>query len=124
MQTEVLDEHGTDCGTKKTISVNITAKNRNDFEYRYIVENGKLVELKPDIIDRYIGRTVNLRTPMYCLNDHICNKCAGEMNYKLGNLNIGLGCSKVATTLLRLGMKKFHISNLKSSQINVDDMLI
>lgn len=124
MQTEVLDEKDTDCGTNKTISITIQPKDVADFEYRYIVENGKLVCLTPDVIQKYIGKPVKLRTPMYCMNEKTCNKCAGEMNYILGSTNIGLGCSKVATTLLRLGMKKFHTSNMKSKQIDVDDMLI
>jgi hypothetical protein len=124
MQTEVLDEHGSDCGTKKTIDVKLTNRNRNDFEYRYIVEGDKLVELTPQVMDKYIGKTIHMRSPMYCLGDKTCNICAGEMNYKLGNKNVGLGCSKVANTLLNLGMKKFHTSNLKSSQINPDEMLI
>ena len=123
MQGEVLDEQGTDCGSKKTIDVFITDKNKSDFEYRFIIENGKLKELTPEVIDSYVGKTVKMRTPMYCLGDHICNICAGNFNYKLGNINIGLGCSKVATTLLRLGMKKFHTSNLKSKQIDVDKMV-
>lgn len=124
MQSEMLDEHGSDCGSTKTIEVDLTAKNSKDFEYRYVVEGGKLVCLTPENMPRYIGKTVHMRTPMYCLGEKTCNICAGEMNYKLGILNIGLGCSKVATTLLRMGMKKFHISNLKSTQIDVNDMLI
>jgi hypothetical protein len=119
-----LDEHGTECGSKKTISAIITAKNKKDYVYRYIIENGKLILLSPDVIDKYIGKEVHLRTPMYCLGDKTCNKCAGEFNYILNNINIGLGCSKIATTLLRLGMKKFHTANIGSKQINVDDMLI
>ena len=124
MQTEMLDVHGSDCETKRTIEVTLTNRNSKDFEYRYIVEGSKLVCLTPENMPRYIGKTVHMRSPMYCLGDKTCNMCAGEMNYKLGILNIGLGCSKVATTLLRLGMKKFHISNLKSTQIDVNDMLI
>lgn len=124
MQTEMLDAHGSDCGTKKTIEVTLTNRNTKDFEYRYIVEGSKLVCLTPENMPKYVGKTVHMRSPMYCLGDKTCNMCAGEMNYKLGILNIGLGCSKVATTLLRLGMKKFHISNLKSTQIDVNDMLI
>lgn len=124
MQTEMLDVHGSDCGTKRTIEVTLSNRNSKDFEYRYIVEGSKLVCLTPENMPRYIGKTVHMRSPMYCLGDKTCNMCAGEMNYKLGILNIGLGCSKVATTLLRLGMKKFHISNLKSTQIDVNDMLI
>lgn len=124
MQSEVLDEHGTDCGTKKTIEVKLTQKNAKDFEYRYIVVGSNLVCLTPENMPKYIGKTVHMRSPMYCLGEKTCNICAGEMNYKLGILRIGLGCSKVATTLSRLNMKKFHISNLSSKQINVDDMLI
>ena len=124
MQTEVLDEHGSDCKTPKTIEVKLTNKIARDFEFRYIVENGKYVCLTPEVIPNYIGKVVHLRTPMYCKGDKICNICAGEMNYKLGILNIGLGCSKPATALLKMGMKKFHVSNIQSSQIDVDNMLI
>jgi hypothetical protein len=88
------------------------------------MEGGKPKLLTPDVIDRYVGKHVNLRSPMYCTTDKICNICAGEMNYMTDRQNIGLGCSKIATTLLRLGMKKFHTSNISSKQIDVDDMLI
>ena len=46
------------------------------------------------------------------------------MNYKLNARNAGLGCSKIGTVLLQMGMKKFHISNLKSKKIDVESMLI
>ena len=124
MQTEVIGEHGTDCHTKKTIDVKITKKYISEFSYRYIIENGKYVCLTPDIMGRYMNTIVHLRTPMYCTNDEICNICAGEMNYRLGTLKIGLQTSKVANTLLKLGMKKFHISSLKSVIIDPDDMLV
>ena len=124
MQSEVLDEHGSDCHSPKTIEVVITDKTARDFEFRYIVDGNKYVCLTPEVMPKYIGKKVKLRTPMYCKGDKICNICAGEMNYKLGILNIGLGCSKPATTLLKMGMKKFHVSNIKSSQIDVEDMLM
>ena len=124
MQSEVLDKHGSDCGTHKTIEMILTEKDSSDFKYRYIVDNDELVCLTNENMPKYIGKKIHLRSPLYCKGDKICNKCAGEMNYKLNNINIGLGCSKIATALLRLGMKKFHISNLKSKQIDVNDMLI
>lgn len=124
MQSERLDEIGSDCGTTKTIPVVLTEKNKRDFIYRYIVDGGKLVELTPDEMPKRIGTTIQLRSPMYCKNDKICNICAGNMDYKLGNINVGLGCSKVATVLLKCGMKKFHIASIASNQIDVDDLLL
>ena len=88
------------------------------------MDRGKVVMLTDENIKSYVGKEIHLRTPMYCLGDKICNKCAGEMNYKFNNLNIGLGCSRPATTLLRMGMKKFHSFDVKSKQIDVNDMLI
>ena len=125
MQTERLDEPGTDCHTTRTVDLKLTASNIKDFKYRYIVENGKLIELTQEELTKRIGTTVKLRSPLFCLDPvGSCNVCAGNMNYKLNNLNIGLGCSRVAETLKKLGMKKFHVSNLKSKQIDPDDMLI
>ena len=124
MQSEVLDEHGTDCHTTKTLDVLLTDKNKGDYEYRYIVDGSKLVCLTPDVMSKYVGKTVKLRTPMYCKNDKICNICGGEADYKLNNINIGLGCSNISTKLLRMGMKKFHTSNMKSTPIDPDDMLL
>ena len=124
MQSESLDKHGTDCGTKHTLEVEITAKNKNMYIYRYIVDNGKLVCLTPDVLNKYVGKTVKLRSPMFCKGDKICNICAGEADYKLGNINIGLGCSNISTKLLRMGMKKFHTSNISSKPIDLDDILI
>lgn len=123
-QTEMLDEKDSDCGSKRTIPYKITNKNKKEFVYRYIKENGKLVLMTPDNIDNYVGKVVQLRSPMYEIGAKLCNKCAGDLYYMLGKTNIGLMCSRPAETLKRLGMKKFHDSTLHSTVIDVDDMLI
>ena len=124
MQSEVLDDPGSDCGTHKTLDILITAKNTNDYMYRYIVENEKLVCLTPDVIKKYIGKTVKMRSPMFCLSTHICSKCAGEQFYKLGKKFIGLTTTKVATTLTNLNMKKFHSNLIEANPIDINDMLL
>lgn len=121
-QSEVLGDYGSDCGTKKTINILLTNYNKKDFTYRYIVENSKLVCLTPDIIDKYVNKTVQMRTPMYCTNDCLCNKCAGDSYYKLGKKDIGITTSRVATTLTNLNMKKFHQNLIISKQIDPDKM--
>lgn len=124
LQTEMLDKKGSDCKTKRTIKFKITNNNSKDFEYRYIQEGNKYICLTPDVISRYIDKDVNLRTPMTCCGNNICNICAGDLFYKLDIDNVGLTASRVANTLTNLGMKKFHDSTIHSTKINIDDILI
>lgn len=128
MQSEVLADKGTDCGSKGYITITIPEKKYTDFIHRYIIEGDKLVCLTPEVITKYIGKTVKLRSPMYCIgigkDKHICNKCAGDFYYNLNKKNIGLLCSRPAETTKRLGMKKFHENLVRTIQINPDDMLI
>ena len=124
MQTEVLGEEGSDCGTTKTLMVTIP-KNTDDYLYRYIYEGDKLICLTPDVITKYVGKTVKMRSPMYCIaKDCICSKCAGEDFYKLGKKSIGLVSTRVATTCTRLNMKKFHENLIKSREIDLNDIFL
>ena len=127
-QTEIADEdRNSDCGTKRGIRFLMTEKNYKKYLYRYIVVNGKLVLLKDDNIKNYVGKMVELRSPMTCLMTKkgcLCAHCVGDFPYMFGNLNIGLSASKVGTTLTNLGMKKFHNNVVKYNQIDPDNMLI
>lgn len=125
MQTEVLGDNGSDCGTIKGLTVTIPKNKTDDYLYRYIIENDKLVCLTPDIIGKYIGKTVKMRSPMYCIaKDCICSKCAGEDFYKLGKKAIGLTATKVATTCSRMNMKKFHENLVKTRDIDINDIFL
>ena len=124
MQQEVLDDFGSDCGSKGYLEVTIREKDRQKIMYRYTIEGSKLGQITPENFSSYVGKTVKLRSVQFCLGDKMCNKCAGDMSYKLDNREIGLGTSKISNTLLRMGMKKFHTSNLSSKKIDVSDMII
>lgn len=123
LQTESLGPKGSDCHTHGTIDIVIPKETKN-FEYRYIMENGKPKCLTPEIIKNYVGKKVKLRTPMKCIDDEICNVCAGDFYYILGKEHIGLLAAKVATTCTDLNMKKFHENLIKLYDIDLDDMLI
>lgn len=103
-------------------------KKTADFEYRYILEGKKLVCLTPDIIKKYVGKVVKLRSPMYCIGvgreKNLCNRCAGDFFYLLGKKNIGLQCSRPAEATKRLNMKKFHSNLILSHEIDVETMLM
>lgn len=123
-QGVVLDDFGSDCKTTNTLEIIITNKTKNDLMYRYIVEGSKLILLTNDNIDKYLNKKVKLRSPVYCIGDKLCNKCAGDLYYKLGIKNVGLSTTRVASTLLNMSMKKFHNSTANVSKINLNDIVI
>jgi len=118
-----LDKHGTDCHTKKYRTVTITKKNASKLKNRYIIEGKSLIELTEKNMEKYMGKTVKMRSPLYCLGgETICNKCAGEGFYNLGIQNVGLTTSSIGSNLLNRYMKAFHDATTKLVSINVDDM--
>lgn len=112
-----------DCKTTRTRKVEITDKNFKFYRYRYILEKGELVCLTPSNKDKYLGKTVNMRTPLYCTAENPCNKCLGEMSYKLKIRNIGLNVSRITTKLMNLSMKSFHNLSVKPNQYNLLDYI-
>lgn len=120
MQTEIIDDDGTDCGTDKTLEVTLTESNKSDFINRNIKVNGKPYLLDENNIKNYIGKKIHVYSPMFCTGDRLCSKCTGRYNNKF----IGLDASKVATTLTNLNMKKFHNNVIKTNQLNPDEILL
>lgn len=122
-QTMVLDKKGSDCGTEKYKELFLSKNNYKLFIYRYIIVGKKLILLDNEQIQKYIGQIVKLRSPLYCISDKICNKCAGELFYKLGIENIGLTTTKVSSTLMNKSLKKFHDVSLKLHEVDLNDII-
>lgn len=123
-QTTVLDEQGSDCGSKKYRLFNLTEKNYEKVKYRWINDNGKLVCLTPDIAPKYYGKTVQMRSPLYCTQHNICSKCAGDLAYRMKLKNIGLTVPDIASTYLNRLMKAFHSAVVDIYEIKIDDMML
>jgi hypothetical protein len=122
-QTIVLDAEGTDCGTKKTVKFLITSKNKSKFLYRFIIERNKFVLLDRENINEYVGKVVEMRSPLYCVNEKICNKCAGQLYSQMGIENVGLLANRIGTKILNLALKSFHDTTFKFTRINVSDFI-
>ena len=124
LQTETLGPVGSDCGTKKTLDITITKKNAEDFLYRYIVVGNDLVELTTENIDSYIGKTVKMRSPMLCIGKTLCNRCMGNLFYKLGITNVGLSSATVSATILKAKLAAKHDGTVTPIVLNPDDLLV
>jgi hypothetical protein len=123
-QSLTLDEKGSDCGTKKTVPILIEKDNIEKFMYQYIIENGKKVLLDSETIKKYIGKVVQMRLPLYCISDKLCNICAGDLFYRLEIKNVGLLFNTVGTAILNLSMKKFHDTSVKVGAIDLNKSIV
>ena len=123
MQTVMLDDRETDCGTNQYLKITIPAGMKTMFIYRNILVNGKLVMLDDTNIDKYVGKEVLMRSPMFCTSDKICHKCAGDLFHKLGMTNAGLLGSTMSGSLMNLSMKKFHDTTIRFAKIKAEDYI-
>lgn len=124
-QSIVLDDHGSDCGTKECIEINFANENIENFYDQYIkTKDGKLVLLTPDNSDQFDGTICQVRSPMFCLGDKICNKCAGERFYKMDILNAGLTTTQISGKILNAGLKSRHNMKTRLDKVDIDDLIV
>lgn len=120
-----LQKRGSDCGASDTIDVAITTSNAEDYTWRYIREGSKLVMLSPDNIDNYIGKTVKMRTGIYCKakDPEYCSCCIGDRPYRIGVRNIGFTFMTISGSTLNASLKRKHDVSVKLYTISPEEVL-
>ena len=98
----------------------VTEKNIELIMYCYVIgSDGKLTEITYENKDKFIGKTVDLRFSSMCeAKNGICNKCAGNLFYRLGIRNVGAATPQIASRLKVLSMKLFHDDQLNFAEMN------
>lgn len=95
-----------DCGTKKYFELYTNdEKVAKSFIGRY-TSNGQLIES----VDEILGKSVKIRTPLYCTSPEICHKCLGEdVVTKVKANNIGILAAQILGERgSQLTMQTFH----------------
>lgn len=111
-----------DCGTNDTIEVLLTENNIEGWMYSYIKEGSSLVELTSKNRDKYIGKKVKFRFASLCEyknSECFCNKCVGNLYYRLNITNIGTAMPVIPSTLKNNSMKSFHNSQVTTHKIDL-----
>ena len=89
--------------------------------YSYILEKGNLVELTTENQDKYLGKNVKMRFSSMCKSKTgICNKCAGNLFYRLDIYNIGSATPQIPSKVKVLLMKKFHDSVINFTEMDIE----
>jgi hypothetical protein len=116
-----MDEEGSDCKTKETVPLIIDKNTIKDYFLRYCYFGGKEILLTEDNINTLMGKTVRLRTPLFCTSQKLCSKCMGELYYRMGIRNVGFLAAKLGSSILNQSLKSFHDATIKSNVINIDE---
>lgn len=124
LQTEIMDEVGSDCGSKATIPIVITQSNMSKYLERYVLESNKLVKLTNDNIKNYMNKTVHMRSPMGCVSDKKCNICMGDDIIKYDIKSVGLWVTSLSGTLTNANMKARHDSTIKLHRFSPDNIIL
>ena len=113
-----------DCGTKLTVPVTLTDANVSNWYYSFMVKNGRLIELLPDIAKDYIGQTVQMRFSSLCIakDGYICEHCAGSLFRRIGMENIGMASSICMSSLKNANMKSFHTKAIHLTTIDPEQV--
>jgi hypothetical protein len=121
--TLIVDEPGSDCGTKEYGEVYIDPNDYVAYMYNYVIKpDGSLEELTTDNIDKYLGKTVKMRLAIYCKSKTgFCHHCAGYFFYRRGSNKAGLALSQIPGKLKLTAMKSFHSANVTTSEIDVHE---
>ena len=123
MQSVVLDEDGSDCGSGTYITKTITENNKKDNIYRWIMEDMGLVQLTSSNISQYISKPVNMRSPMACIGEKICSKCAGGLYYIMDIKNVGLMTTAFSGSLMYKAMRTFHDTTINVGEVEINKFI-
>ena len=119
-----LDKPGTDCGTKRCITVTLTNKNIKGFMYSWIQSGNSLIELTSDNKDKYLGKTVKIRFPIFCKhrskNGTFCSKCSGNLLYRLNRTNTGVITPMIPSILKNTSMSAFHDGSVSLDKMDIN----
>ena len=120
LQHIILDDPGSDCGTTRHIEMDVNDENIGMIMYCYAInDDGSLEEITSKNRDKFIGKRVKLRFSSMCESKTgICNKCAGNLFYRLGIRNIGASTPQIPSKLKVLSMKLFHDDQLNFTEMD------
>lgn len=90
--------------------------------YSYIVEGSKLIELTSENRNKYLNKEVKFRFSALCeaKDGYFCNKCVGNLFYRLGISNVGNVTPQIPSKIKNLLMKKFHDSVINFSEMDIE----
>lgn len=113
LQRVEADPRIRDCGTKRFFTIKVT----NDIAKRLLGRNviNKDGNIVPFNQKTHLGKVIHLRSPLYCLTNHICRTCYGELLLRNKTRYVGILAGQICgERLTQTIMRTFHIGGAVS----------
>jgi len=112
-----------DCGSKVGVDINITEDNYEAYINRYMLDkNNKPILLTEELLKSLIGKTITIRSPLFChLENDFCTTCTGD-NIKDYENGVSLLVSGVGGKILSIALSVFHGKELKVGDIDLSNI--
>lgn len=114
-----------DCGATIGLPTKITKENKKNYLNNYIFVNGKEILTDESNIDSLVGKTVDVRSPIYCRTKGIdyCKHCSGKEISETPNA-IGSYIADIGQTFMLASMKAMHGQKLSINPWKYEDSLL
>lgn len=114
-----------DCGTTDCLTVHVDSNKKSEMLiYRYYLnDNNELVEITKENNRELIGKTIQIRSPIFCKSYNICHKCYGNLWKFLNTRFIGIiAAQSLGERSTQLTLRTFHTSGVATIKGGNNDM--
>ncbi len=104
-----------DCGTKDTLEVYVNSpkKARLLVGKYFISKQGKIGKITKENHEEFIGKTIFVRSPIFCESEQVCHICYGDYYKNLHSKFIGIiAAQSLGETNTQLILRTFHTSGV------------
>ncbi len=110
----ILDPDCEDCGTKDYLDVYVEDEKKAKMLIDKWIKNGDNEErITRSNFMKFIEKTIQIRSPIYCKNSGICLKCYGDLYKVLDSKFIGfIAAQSLGETNTQLVLRTFHTSGV------------
>ena len=118
-----IDKDLDDCGTSDFLEIYVDTKHKaNMLLNKYYLDNKEIKKITPVIIKELVGKTILIRSPIFCKNEKICHKCYGDSYKNLNTRFVGIVAAQcLGERGTQLTLRSFHDSG--SAKFKEDDVI-
>lgn len=109
-----------DCGSQETVGLDVTKDNAYLIKWCWIKGNEEepWILVVPGDLNKYIGKHVEYRSPLFCKSDNLCFRCCGDLYKRIGLTHIGLAATKLTSIFMNKSLKAMHDTSKKVATID------